>query len=402
MYYLNWGRYTQLAGQVVLPVFAFLVWSLLADREARRSTAVLVGILAAGLALNHYLVLIFAVIFTILALPLVLRRGWAIEPMRRLVLAGVCGGLLFLPRFIQVFGGNILSIYGARYVPASGSTVMTEAAPIAWATYLPVVLWILLIASFLWSLAVRRRLGVLVGLWWSLILLIANPARLGLSFPGAVSSFAVLIAFYIPAGVLVGAAAGWVIEQSPRLFSKAKLPANAAAWAGITLIILSAFVGGKSRLSDALPGRFALLTRPDVEAMTWIRANTPQDSVFLVESLLAYSGSISAGSDGGWWLPYLTGRQSTQPPLNYGQEQSSLPDYRDRVRELTFSILYHRLDNPDTQKLLHDWGVTHIYIGQQQGSVNASPSIDVDDLLKQPWVKPVYHQDRVWIFELER
>jgi hypothetical protein len=50
----------------------------------------------------------------------------------------------------------------------------------------------------------------------------------------------------------------------------------------------------------------ALVTRPDVQAMAWIRENTPKDGRFLVKLFSVYGGSVVAGSNGGLWLPLQT------------------------------------------------------------------------------------------------
>jgi hypothetical protein len=52
--------------------------------------------------------------------------------------------------------------------------------------------------------------------------------------------------------------------------------------------------------------------------------------------------------------------------------------------------------------LLRARGISHIYVGQRQGAVGTElPAlIDLEELVRNPHVRPVYHQDRVWIFEL--
>lgn len=56
--------------------------------------------------------------------------------------------------------------------------------------------------------------------------------------------------------------------------------------------------------------------------------------------------------------------------------------------------------DPAVQDLLAERGVTHIYLGQQQGSVNyAGPPILAEKLLSMDNYHPVYHEDRVWVFE---
>ena len=120
--YVNWGRYTQLAGQVLLP-FAlvwFLRWMDAPHNRGRwgglpRLALAVLG--AAGLGLTHDRILIFYALFV---LAYVLVMGWGIVrtgngPARRAGLAAllgrvlavaVPGGLLFAPWL-----GNLLADY---------------------------------------------------------------------------------------------------------------------------------------------------------------------------------------------------------------------------------------------------------------------------------------------------
>jgi hypothetical protein len=48
-------------------------------------------------------------------------------------------------------------------------------------------------------------------------------------------------------------------------------------------------------------------------------------------------------------------------------------------------------------------GITHVYLGQRQGGVNNPvPPLEPARLLGSPAFRLLYHQDRVWIFELAR
>jgi hypothetical protein len=50
--------------------------------------------------------------------------------------------------------------------------------------------------------------------------------------------------------------------------------------------------------------------------------------------------------------------------------------------------------------MLKERGVTHVYIGQQQGSVNSPGALlDPAQLLSDSRFRLIYHQDRVYIFE---
>jgi hypothetical protein len=58
-------------------------------------------------------------------------------------------------------------------------------------------------------------------------------------------------------------------------------------------------------------------------------------------------------------------------------------------------------DDPDILDWLAEYGVTHVYIGQRHGRVNnQGPIIDPEQLLAHPDFIPIYHQDRVWIFQV--
>jgi len=118
--------------------------------------------------------------------------------------------------------------------------------------------------------------------------------------------------------------------------------------------------------------------------------------------MFAYGGSLVVGTDGGWWIPLETLRQSTQPPLNYGTENGVTPDYRARINETVRTVIDQGLTHPDTLNMLKERGIGYVYIGQQQGLVNSSqPLLDLQTFQNDPHFSPVYHQDRVWIFEIK-
>jgi hypothetical protein len=145
-----------------------------------------------------------------------------------------------------------------------------------------------------------------------------------------------------------------------------------------------------------------MVTRPDVRAMAWIRENTPEDAKFWINSSFAYGGSVIVGSDGGWWLPLLAGRSNTVPPLNYDLEEGIRPGYQEWINELTGQLQEAGIDDPQTLAALKERGVTHVYVGQRQGRVNYDGPhvLDPQMLLQSSHYRPVYHQDRVWVFEV--
>jgi hypothetical protein len=136
--------------------------------------------------------------------------------------------------------------------------------------------------------------------------------------------------------------------------------------------------------------------------MEWIQENTSEEAVFLVNSFFAYGGSAIVGSDGGWWLPLLAERANTVPPLNYGIEQGPQFGYQEWVNDLTRQLQGAEMDDPTILAMLQERGITHVYIGQQQGRVNyTGPHVlDPNALLRSAYYRSVYHRDRVWVFEV--
>jgi hypothetical protein len=65
-------------------------------------------------------------------------------------------------------------------------------------------------------------------------------------------------------------------------------------------------------------------------------------------------------------------------------------------------VIAKGVGDPAVLAMLRDRGVTHVYIGQQQGRVNyAGPVIEPAALLADSRFAPVYHEDRVWVFALQ-
>jgi hypothetical protein len=411
MYYLNWGRYTQLAGQVILPVVALLAWERLESGQRNWSLTVLCWITLGGLALTHVRVLFFALAFVVALMALNLTRLGIRQSALNTFWLGIGGALLSLPWQIRLYAGEYMRIFSHQITtpPSQMSGFLRDYNAIGDLTnYLPSAVWVMLMIVVGWALWRREREAVVVGLWWSLLLLAANPQWLGLPGAGVLSSFAVLIAAYIPAGVLVGAAAGWAIgDLESRVYQRVASikSGNLVTWLGYAtlftaILVLGAWNGRKQlRLIDPL--RFSLGTRADLRAFNWINENIPANAGFVVNSFFAYGESLIAGSDGGWWLPLLTQRRSTQPPLNYGTEQGPFPDYRAWINQAPRVIIEKGINHSETLELLRRRGIGYAYIGQQQGRVNSpKPLLDLQTLQSDPHFELVYHQDRVWIFKI--
>jgi len=394
MFYINWGRYTQLAGQVILPAAILLAWMVLEARARDKWMLALAWLAWGGLALTHYRVLIFGIFFFPAYFLFQVRREQIVAAVSKISWMGVGGGVLFLPWFIHTFAGKITANF-TRQLTTSADAVS------AWtqqynsigdlANYLPMGVWLALVLALAWGLWRREKAVAIFALWWFFVLLAANPRWLHLPGEGALSNFAIFIAAYIVAGVVLGAVASG-FQVSGFRFQVAL----------VAVLIALGLWGARERAVEVRAEPHALMTRADLRAAEWIQSNTPRDARFLVNTFFAYGDSVIVGSDGGWWLPFLTRRQTNLPPLNYASENGARPDHLRWINALPRMIQEKGIGDANVMAELQARGIRYVYIGQRQGRVNyAGPHVlKPAELTANARFQLVYQQDRVWVFEV--
>ncbi|MEJ5202903.1 MAG: hypothetical protein WHV66_11785 [Anaerolineales bacterium] len=393
MFYVNWGRFTQLAGQAILPVILFLVFDLYGKPISRREVGLL-ALLMSGLALIHYRILIITVIFwgVLLGFSFLSKQY---KEILNIASVGILSAALFLPWFIRTFEGKITRQFiGELRTPPN---VLSEwirtynsAGPLE--SYLPILIWLLTIVAVCYSLWRKEKEHLILSTWLLATVLATNPHWLGLPGTGAISNFAILIAAYIPASLFIGSLVGWVVSRADN------------KW----MVVLSVIILGLSawearhRVGDVQPSNFALFTWPDAYASQWIQNNTSPSAQFLINGFPAYGGSVVVGSDGGWWLPLSAYRKVNIPPLNYGSESGPTANYVGWINELVFLIRSQGIQSTDVKNEICARGIDYIYIGQQQGRIGAGAEqlLNPNNLMVDPMFQKIYHEDRVWIFKV--
>ena len=230
--------------------------------------------------------LAFAVIFFAAYFLVNLRRVGPRAILVRTFWCGIGGAILFLPWVFHIFAGEYVQIFSNQLTtpPSQTSTFTQDYNAIGdLYTYLPRLVWVLLLAAIAWGLWRKEREALLVGLWWLLILLAANPQWLRLPGAGALTSFAVLIAAYIPAAVLIGAACGWALDDlQAAVQARSAPPALVGITGAVLTFLLIAFGlwGAPRQLRLVDPQQFSLATRPDLRAMQWIRQTPLREPAF--------------------------------------------------------------------------------------------------------------------------
>jgi len=401
-YYVTWGRYTQLTGLLLLPAALTSAMDWLETQQRNYRLLLVAGLLQAGLFMTHARVTIFGACF--LAAYLLYESNTRLRSRSKGGIAALWGrtALLVLlalglsgPWLVQVITGIYTSLQ------AAGRTLRGDPSYNA----VPRGLWFiarnrelmaLAAAGAVWGLLRRRKGIILILAWCSLVALLVNPGCLGLPATNLVNNATAIISLFLPLSVLSGQAITlmWDSIQLPlaTLLDKLGLSRSTAAMRAILvmLIVGTALWSAWGMISIVNPVT-VLATAEDLKAMDWIKENTSPDAVFLINTrhwqLRAYTGT-----DGGYWIPQLTGRRTLLPALSYTY---GTPDYVQHITNIARTVAQVKdANDPQLQDLLRKEGVTHIYVGARGGPL--TPAM----LLRSSRYRPVYNTGAVWIFEV--
>lgn len=402
-YYVNWGRYTQLTGQVILPALIWLfvmVWD-----EYRRPNRIFWSVaivLAAGLVVTHYRVAVLAgaagvgwALWGIWTLRQ--RRSEVVYRLFWLISVSIAAGGLILPWVSIVRGGAMEDLF-SRVAQRNMSNPALVQDMALWLAdvprYYPTYYWIGAILFLLLALWKKRSLSVPLLLWAAFTFLATNPFLIRLPGTGWVSNFLVIIALYIPLALFWGWAAGagtiwlWGKRFGPWLV-------------GILLIGLLGW--GTLQQVRVVDFFYRMVWPSDRVAFDWIEANTSPDSHFLINSFSVYSGVLVVGSDGGWWLPFFTRRTATVPPASYFTEQNSEPGFIQRVANFDAEVLASKGEPSILTPILCQEGVTHVYLGERRGTVGFGANALVPEgwLVSNPAFSLLFQEGaaQVWSFD---
>jgi hypothetical protein len=220
----------------------------------------------------------------------------------------------------------------------------------------------------------------------------------GLGGAGLVTNFAVYIALYITVVPLAAYAPGVLLDMITRRHVVLGQALLVAALVGTS-------VWGVRQHQNLIDPGHMLFTTGDAQAMEWIKTNTPPDALFLVNMDPAYDNTMFIGSDGGWWIPLLTQRQTTLPPMIQGHERFADPEQAEALEMLGFALHERPLPHADAVQRVRDAGIRYLYRGahvvqtdKSPGAVPRAPLVDADALREHPAFRVVYEQNGVVIF----
>jgi hypothetical protein len=383
-FYTNWGRYTQLMGQVILLPCILFLWKILSEKKFDWRYWIIASVMVAGLAFSHYRVMVIFILFV----PVLFISNFKNQTKNKIIGLAVTGALsfiIFLPWFINAFGGTmdelLIGIFQSTQLQLAATPLAEISRPTLESSgllgYISMELLGLLLLASIFFVFKRNGKAISFIVWWLLAFVAGFPLMFYLPGKDIISGFTILIALFIPASIILGSFIGSLIWSNVKF----KLLANAAF--AIVCICLAIFFG-RQRLYDIDSDTYALATWPDMAAANWINENIPDSARIFINYFPAYSDSVIVGSDAGWWLPYLTKNQVYVPPLNYGFELTR--DEKSGIISDAFALWENGALSTYGKEELAKEGYNYIYIGQKQGRVNSPQRyrLDVEDVLGSP------------------
>lgn len=398
-WFVNWGRFTQVASQMILLPALLLSWQALRawweEWPNKRLEVILLslagGLLSAGVFLLHFRL---AALFLPLLILAALWELWRGVRTRRLGIT--LGGALALAgtALLLVLPALIPALQRYIDVKTSANVVAAESTGDGlyyfwdWKTFtlIGAQLWIyigggvgLLLGA--WR---SRRLVILTTLWLGVFTFFAYAHQLGIPLLNVTNFTGFLISISLPMAMLWGAGLEGIWSLLPGGWqTRLQLPL-------IGLILAAGYWGGHYRETGLEEYRF-FVTQADVVAMDWINQNLPQDAAFVVNTY-NWLGTPH-GTDAGYWIPYFTGRKTTTESMLFslGSAERSLHNQKlgDLVNQLE--------TDPQAAATLCAEGFRYVYLGAR-GSFDGS-SISFDILLQDQEAQAVYDSLGVQIIQ---
>ncbi len=402
-YYTSWGRYTHLAGMLILPVFFSILKTLWdqssnspgitsneGSKQAKPSfpfkPVILLSLVSGGLFLTHYRIAGFAFLlaFAYLVFQSPLNLHLFVKKTIPASLAALGALLLILTWFWPTLTQTLLPKLSA---PVSPQPLFNGFAWQYLASGLGRYTLVLAIFGLILGISFRKQFAFTLLLWVSLLFVLPNLSALGLPGGSFVNQTAVEISLYLPISVLGSYFLSQIVGITDHLPPKGwrQVSRGFLLFSAVVLI----FLGAKRTLAILNPVT-VLSRQPDLPALVWIEDNLPQGETIAINPFL-WGYGVYAGSDGGYWISPLTGHPTFPPPVLYSA--GSLEE-RGRINQVSAQIIAQGNNASALAVTLRQNNIRYIYLGARGGAV--SPS----SLLDSPDFHSLYQANGTWVFEL--
>ncbi len=405
-FYVNWGRFTQIASQTILLLgwlmtdVALDIWKDAWPIDKKKAVGYLVAAawLSSGIFLLHFRVAAFYLPLLALSLLLTLWQAYREHQFLKVtlgvVMIGVLGLMLVTPALWEAMRFYIKERTGDKYSYMTLEEMQKAKQSfhgVPWAA-VPGLLakrWLLVVAGVCALIGLWRRIKVvfICVLWVVALLLLGSAYRLGIPMLNVTNLAGVLIMLYLPLALVTGAGVAHILSLSGLL---RRTGVRRALWFTFLLVM---FIASHVRVTEIETYRF-FIKPADLPAIQWIAANVPEDALFAVNTCM-WLETGAYGTDAGYWLPYLTGHDTTAGVmLNHLGDQAHIL----RILELSRAVERAAVDLTALEDL-HTLGVDYVYVGKNGDF--CGPGFDTNFLLQSEDILPVYQQDSVAILEIK-
>lgn len=351
-YLISWGRYPLLWGGALLPIALVCAIDLIEQPRVTARAIFFAALTAVALAFAQIRLVAFYAIFVAVLIGVERLRGFvsseqpakASSPRAFVRIAIIAAtGIVFIALWLALLFGGGIGI--EKILEKNAGTVPIDLAvafQVVFSHHGAIVAMVAGIAA-LAAIFSRRRGALIVLAWYGALISIALIAGEYVSL-----SFVVLMGF-LPASLLIGDLIARVDEWSrafTRLIAQSNNPLKRRVQSAIILftLALASILGARDLVSIINPTTM-MFSRADARAIEWIRANTPADARFLINSFQWY-GMYYVPSDGGAWMPYLANRAS---------------------EFIALSPEFPQADADSVARWIAEHRITHIYLGARAG-----------------------------------
>jgi len=310
VYYVNWGRYPQLISLSLMPVAFFMIVESVLSIDLRIKKIFATSLVLAGMALCYYrsplFMLIFLPIFIIemikwLKNEIKSKSIWIWKTLLILLLTII----LLMPIIPRLTQGVLVE--SVSYKQTSPLINQLKTIVLGWQSVTNYYHWIFLILAALamvFAIITKQWEVSLMPLGVFLLQSYGFGTLINLPFSNFSNVFSILILLYIPLSFLIG----YLISKFAVFLDN-----HSKVLPAFIIIILSIIMtySNKNLINKKI---YEYVTWPDQRAFQWIKENTDESALFLVDGFNIYNGTSSVGSDGGWWISLLAERANTMPP----------------------------------------------------------------------------------------
>lgn len=402
-WYVNWGRFTQLAAQTVLLMAWLINWHVITSfrlgvlsRLEAIVSILIAAMLNGAVFLFHFRIAAFYLPLLVLSVVWEFWLGLRerqLQPFLASVAAMSLVSLLtvwpVLWRAFQIYLQRIAQpvyLLPQELEQASNTYFDFPLIVVADLAGRPSLLVLAAICAA-WGWRRQSRFVMTILIWVVVSIGFGYAYLLGVPALSFTNVGASAIMLYLPISLIIGAAGQMLLDHFDRL---RRGPGFVGMLVALTII---GAVAGRYRAIERESFRY-FIKPVDVQAMEWIKVKTPADAVFAVNTVF-WLPDFPHGIDAGYWLPYLANRKTTASSMLFdlGPEE-----HRRWVVDASRAVI--RLsEDPSATTDLRRLGVEYIYIGANSDLF--ASSLDGERLSQTSRVKLLYHQDDVWIFMIE-